>query len=215
MTPDFRRVTQSITKMKVTALTQESLATIYRAIDSNGGEVKIRNLDRIYGIPWLVIKQAKEEGFIEFFERKGKTGRPSELAKKVSNMNPTKLPPLRSNLEDLISQKQWDFAFHYVMGEYGPGFFDFKRRAYVAYQKAYRSAVSKGGAKASASRLLRKPGTRAAIQWEFAKMSGENNGRFLFPRTTNEVWDALREIGSFRAKWAPYWVKWRWKQEEK
>lgn len=196
-------------------LTQEHLAAIERAIEKNGGEITTRNLDRIYGLYWPIIEQAEAEGFIEFFERKGKTGRPSILAKKVSNSHPTKPLPQRWQVEDLISRKHWRFAFYYVMGELGPGLFSFRRRAYVAYQKAYPSATSKAGAKASASRLLRKPGIRAAIQWEFAKLSCEEEGYSLFPQTADEVWDALREIGSFRAKWAPYWVKWRWEEEER
>jgi hypothetical protein len=199
--------------MKKNILSRERLAAIERAIDRNGGEITTRNLDRIHGIEWRVLKEAETAGFIELSTRKGRTGRPSLVVKKVSNSHPTKLPLHRSEIESLITQNQWGFAFHYVLGEYGPGFFDFRRRAYVAYQKTYREARSKEGAKASASRLLRKGRTQAAIQWTFAKQSHEDRGHHLYPSTTSEVWNALREIGSFRADWAPWRVKWEWDNE--
>jgi hypothetical protein len=200
--------------MKKNILTRERLAAIERAIERNGGEITSRNLDRIHGIKWSVLNEAQGGGFVELFERKGRRGRPSLLVRKVNRSCPTKLPPRRSQVEQVISSRHWNFAFNYALGECGPGTFDFKRRAYVAYQKAFPEVKSKGAAKSGASRLLRQPHIRAAIQWQFAKLGRENKGQPLFPNTTFEIWTALREIGSFRADWAPWWVKYHWTYEE-
>ncbi|GHC41143.1 hypothetical protein GCM10007100_02240 [Roseibacillus persicicus] len=120
---------------------------------------------------------------------------------------------MRAEVEKVISIRHWNFARYYVLGETGNGLFTFRRRAYVAYLKAYPNVMSKSAAKASASRLMRKPHIQAAIQWQAVILNGENRGITLYPDTAIEIWEALRELGSFRANWAPWWVKSRWEDE--
>lgn len=175
-----------------------------------------RNLDRLCGVKWWEIDQAVETGFIEVETRKPKTGRPSQVVRKVSKSKPTKLPPRRSDLEKPISRRHWKFAFHYAMGECGPGLFSFKRRAWKAYQLTYPSCNSQAAARASSSRLLKQAHIRAAIAWTFASYCDpETDCKGLFPQTTSEIWNELHRLESHRARWAPWWMKWRWEQREK
>jgi len=205
-TPAFRGCKNSI--MKPNVLTRERLKSIEDAIDKHGGSVSVRFLQWNHCIYFQVVEKAVAEGYIAFETRKPRTGRPSLCVRKVSKSNPTKLPHLRSTLENCISFRHWDFAFYYALGEFGPGLFSFKRRAYVAYQRAFPSARSKAGAKASASRLLRKPHIQAAIQWTFAKFCDpETDCKVHNPQTATEIWDALHAMGSWRARRAPFWVR--------
>ena len=147
-----------------------------------------------------LINEAADQGFITLETKKSHTGRPSLIVRKVSKGYPTKRPPLRSTLENCISFRHWRFATCYVLGECGPGLFNFKRRAYVSYQRTFPSARSIEGAKASASRLLRQPHIQAAIQWELAKcFDSETDCNGLHPQTAVEIWDTLHELGSWRA----------------
>ena len=195
--------------------TLERLQVILRALDRYGGETTTRNLDRLCGVKWWEIDQAVETGFIEVETRKPKIGRPSQVVRKVSKSKPTKLPPRRSSLEKRVTRKQWDFAFWYVIGECGPGLFSFKRRAWKAYEKVYRSCQSDGAARASASRLMKKPEVPAAIWWQFAKLDRDPDLSNEHPQTATEIWETLYRRGSYRAERAPWWMKWRWEQREK
>lgn len=197
--------------MKPKILTRENLRIIEAAIDKQGGAVSVRFLLCNHFIQRHVIDEAVEREYIALEARKPSAGRPSLYVRKVSKSHPTKLPPFRCLLEDCISFRHWNFASNYVLGECGPGLFSFNRRAYVAYQRTFPSARSKAGAKASASRLLRKPHIQAAIQWTFADyFDPETDCKGLHPQTTTEIWDTLNALGSFRARWAPYWIKSRW-----
>ncbi len=200
--------------MKPNILTRESLRIIEAAIDKHGGIVSVRFLERNHYIYWRVVEEAVVGGYLAYQTRKPRTGRPSLCVRKVSKSYPTKLPLFRRSLEDCISISHWRFASNYVLGECGSGLFSFKRRAYVAYQRTFPSARSKAGAKASASRLLRKPRIQAAIQWKFASyFDREIDCKGLYPQTATEIWDTLRALGSFRAKWAPYRTRARWQAE--
>ena len=197
--------------MKLDILTRESLSTINRAIKRGGGSVSVRFLLRNYYVRRWQVDAAVEEGFITFETRKPLTGRPSLMVREVSRSNLPKLPHSRSTLEDCISSRHWKFATWYVLGECGPGLFSFKRRAYVAYQRVFPSARSKTGAKASASRLLRKPHVQAAVQWKFADyFDPETDCKDLHPQTATEIWDTLHALGSWRARRAPYWFQDSW-----
>ena len=196
--------------MKPNILTRECLSIIDSAIEKAGGSVSARFLQRNHYIQRWQVDAAVEKGFIFLWKRKPHTGRPALMVSKASIYPTTQLPPSRHSLEDSISFRHWRFAFCYAMGEIGPGLFSFKRRGYAAYQRAFPSAQSKAGAKASASRLLRKPHIQAAIQWTFAKQDPELDCSNHHPHTTTEIWDTLQALRSFRAKWAPYWIKSRW-----
>lgn len=193
--------------MKPNILTRECLSIIDRAIKRHGGSVSVRYLLRNHYVRRWQIDAAVEEGFIAFETRKPPTGRPALMIKKVNRTTLTQLPPSRHTLEDCISNRHWRFAFYYALGECGPGLFNFKRRAYVAYQRAYSSARSKACAKASASRLLQQPHIQAAIQWEFAKMDHELDGHDLNTQTPTEIWEALYALGSWRTDYAPQLIQ--------
>ena len=107
------------------------------------------------------------------------------------------------------------FAFYYAVGEIGPGMFDFKRRAWVAYKKTYRRIRSEGGARASASRLRRKPHIRAAIAWSFAKYHDRLQYAAKEPQTQSEIWEILFKAKSDRFRWAPWWVRQQWQAASK
>lgn len=206
-------------------LTHERLSILCRALNREGGEMKKRDLNRCNGIEWWEIDQAEEEGFVTTEQRKPRTGCPSSWVKlipnlhdeprdrhKVSKNHPTKLLPSRSTLDRRIRMREWNFAFWYVVGEFGPGkgIFGFKRRAWTAYMKAYTSCHSKAAARSSASRLLKRPRVKAAIAWEFAKLDRLPEIRRFHPWTATEVWDILHRLGSERARWAPYEIRQRW-----
>lgn len=199
--------------MKPNILTRERLAVIVNSIEQHGGAVTIRHLMRNHGLHRSVIDEAIDKGFVTIEKRQGPRGRPSHILKKVSKSRPTKLPPRLLTLEDLIRLRHWMFAFYYTTGEIGPGFFDFKRRAWVAYRKAYPTARSKEGARASASRLLRRSHIRAAIAWTFAKKFDRLNNYDNEPKTESEIWTILFKIGSFRTRWAPWHIRWRYEQK--
>ncbi|MDB4537421.1 hypothetical protein N9230_02275 [Akkermansiaceae bacterium] len=214
-------------------LTRERLSILLRALERRGGEMKARDLTRLNGVDWWEIDQAEEEGFVTTEKRKPKSGRPSKWVKlantpsyspafmasenssnvgKVSKNHPTKLLPSRRTLERRINRREWDFAFWYVIGEFGPGtgLFGFKRRAWFAYMKAYPSCHSKAAARSSSSRLLKRPGVKAAIAWQFAKIDRLPEINRFHPRTPTEVWDTLHRLGSYRARWAPRDIQRRW-----
>lgn len=132
--------------MKPNILTRERLSVIWRAIDKNGGKVSVRHLMRNHGLFRSVIHEAIDSGFLTLEIQKPPRGRPSHVLKKVNECYPTILTPSHFDLDRLISHRHWKFAFHYAMGEIGPGMFDFKRRAWVAYKKSFPSDRSDGGA---------------------------------------------------------------------
>ena len=214
-------------------LTRDRLAIIIRALQRRGGEMKRRDLNRFNAIEWWEIDQAEEQGFIITEKRKPRTGRPSEWAvlngkplpthpfwerkdgsdrDNVSKTYQSKLPPARNNSDRKINRREWKFAFWYVCGEFGvaAGPFGFKRRAWFAYMKAYPKCQSQAGARASASRLMRRSTTKAAIAWEFAKFDGCRAINRFFPETALDIWDLLHRFGSERAAWAPPTVRARW-----
>lgn len=209
-------------------LTRERLSILLRALARKGGEMKARDLTRLNGIEWWEIDQAEEQRFITTETRKQKTGRPSKwailvtssfrdientsLLQNVNRIHPTKLLPSRYSLGRRISRQEWDFAFWYVIGDFGPGagIFGFKRRGWSAYMKAYPSCYSKAAARSSASRLLKRPTVKAAIAWEFARLDSLPNQNRFFPWTTTEVWDILHRLGSQRARWAPSMFRRKW-----
>ena len=194
--------------MKPNILTREHLEIIDKSIDKHGGSVSVRYLVWNHFIQRHIIDEAVEAGFLELATFKPPTGRPSLVITKVSINPPTKLPRSRRSLEDCISCRHWNFASNYVLGEYGLEDLSFKRRAYVAYQKAYPSAHSIAGAQASASRLLKQSHIQAAIQWHYAHYcDSETDCRGHYPRTETEIWETLQILKSRRARWAPVHVE--------
>jgi len=108
----------------------------------------------------------------------------------VSINHPTQLSSRHEN-GLRISHREWTFAFWYVLGEFGPGtgLLGFKRSAWVAYMKAFPACESKAAARASASRLMKRPRVKAAIAWEFAKLDRLPEIRCFHP------WTAIESLG--------------------
>ena len=214
-------------------LTRDRLAIIIQALQRRGGRMTRRDLNRFNSIEWWEIDQAVDKGFVTIEKIKPRTGRPSEWAVlngrptathafwepksstcrgKVSKNDPTKLPPGRNPLDRWIKPREWNFAFWYVCGEFdhivGP--FGFKRRAWVAYMKAFPNCQSQAAARSSASRLMKRAQIKAAIAWEFAKFDGLRAIQRFHPWTATEVWDTLHRLGSERAGWAPCSIRIKW-----
>jgi hypothetical protein len=63
----------------------------------------------------------------------------------------------------------------------------------TAYIKTYNPR-SYGGVRASASRLMRHPHVRAAMQWHYAKMRNEIHQAEQMPRTAKGIWLRLCEL---------------------
>ena len=196
--------------MKPNILTRERLAVIKGSIERNRGSVTIRHLMRNHGLFRSVIDEAIEGGFLTVEIQKRSRGRPSQILKKVSQSHPTKIPPLRSTMEDCISIRHWNFAFSYMAGELGLGMFSFKRRAWMAYKKSFPQVKSNAAARASASRLMKKPHIRAAIQWEFATYCDHLRIPGPDPQTTSEIWFTLLDHQSYRARWTPSRYRQQW-----
>lgn len=200
--------------MKPNILTRERLAAIEGSIARNGGHITVRHIMRNHGLHRSVIDEAIEGGFLTLESHQGPRGRPSQILKKVSQCYPTKIPPGYSSLDKLISCRHWNFAFNYAMGEIGPGMFNFKRRAWFAYKKAFPASRSQAGARASSSRLLRKSHIRAAIAWTFAKHFDNLRHKGKEPKTPSEIWTILFQAKSDRTRWASWWERWQWDLQE-
>jgi hypothetical protein len=214
-------------------LTRERISVLLRALRRKGGEMKARDLNRLNGVEWWEIDQAEELGCITKEKRKPRTGRPSQWAKLAPNQNfqsslgdsgnamepenvskicPTELLPYRADFERPISYKEWDFALLYALGDFAPdlGPYGFRRRGWSAYLKAYPSCNTKAAARSSASRLLQRPQVKAAIAWQFAVLDRLPEIHRFFPRTSDEVWNTLHHLASYRTRWAPWSIQVQW-----
>lgn len=101
----------------------------------------------------------------------------------------------------IISYRHEDFAWSSVF-EATPGGSRYLVNIppiYQAYLKAYRhTARSVAGARASASRLMKRPDVQAARQWFYARFCREIPSEPM-PRTVAGIYKRLREAGSRRA----------------
>lgn len=199
----FRTTFLSISIMKPNILTREKLAIIETSIEQNGGATTARRIARNHGISCEVIHEAIERGFISSKRNKGQRGRPSVSLSKVSKNYPTKLPPTRSSLENLISPRQWRFARNYAVSVLGKFFFDAPKTDWTIYIISYDRAKSSAGARASASRLLKKPEVIAAISWTLAKELKHLEACESEPQTISEIWTILLSSSSRPDLWAP------------
>lgn len=67
-----------------------------------------------------------------------------------------------------------------------------------AYLKAFPRARKRRAAAASMSRLLRHPNVQAARAWNYSKIEGVIPWGEVMPPTAGEIWQRLREAGSWR-----------------
>jgi hypothetical protein len=160
--------------------------------------MSVRDLMRSFAIlPWEV-EQAAALGWLKLYVEAGKRGkgRPSRVAELIPHdllSNPP-LPPARNQIPREISVRHQLFATRAVWecvprGIKALGF----PGIVAAYIKTYNPR-SYGGARASASRLMRHPHVRAATQWHYAKMSNEIPDAEPMPATRRAIWSRLREL---------------------
>lgn len=74
------------------------------------------------------------------------------------------------------------------------------RRAVEAYLRTCPRTQKRATARASASRLMRHPHVRAAMQWFYARLSREIPREEPMPNTASGIWVRLAELGCWRAK---------------
>jgi hypothetical protein len=154
--------------MRPLILCRERLTRLLSVLDREGGECSVRRLCRNFAIYNWEVEQAEEAGWVSITERKPPVGRPSCVARKVSENQSAKLPPWRYMIPKGMSIRHWRFALESTSVEHGRGYFGFRRSSATrAYLIAFPNAKSRKGAAASASRLRKHPMIAAARRWFF------------------------------------------------
>jgi hypothetical protein len=183
-------------------LCRERLARIQRVLSKNVGALTVREFSRSFGVWEWELEQASILGWIQIDTHRPHTGRPSRIVQAVSNPEAAKLPPCRAEIERPISIRHWRFALFSAFGAIKGGsswagglpcFTD-------AYLKAFPRARKRRAAAASMSRLLRHPNVQAARAWNYSKIEGVIPKGEAMPRTAGEIWQRLREAGSWRVR---------------
>jgi len=188
--------------MRHLTLCRERLDRIQRILSRNADALTIRAFARSYSVWEWEIEQAAALGWIKIETHKPRTGRPSRIAKIVSETPAAKLPPYRWQIEKPISIRHWNFAFHSTHYAIKGGSSIFWRTPpYTdAYLRAFPAARKRRAAAASMSRLLRHPHVRAARAWFYSKISQEIPKEEPMPDTASGIWQRLYELGSWRVR---------------
>lgn len=164
--------------------------------------MSVRDLMRSFAIsPWE-IEQAAELRWLRIVTRRPSgRGRPSRVAELRDERN-AKLPKPRRQIEPEISTRHWLFAMR-AAKKCCPGgmrAFGFNIPGIVtAYIETYQPK-SRAGARASASRLMRRPHVKAAMQWFYAQMAREIARDEPMPETVSGIRARLAELGCWRAR---------------
>lgn len=188
--------------MRSSILCRERLDRIQRILSRNAGALTVREFARSFSVWEWEIEQAAALGWIKIETHKPRTGRPSRIAKTVSEKAAAKLPPYRWQIEKPISIRHWNFAFHSAYSAIkGGSSFIWRIPPYTdAYLQAFPAAKKRRAAAASTSRLLRHPHVRAARAWFYSKISQEIPKDEPTPDTANGIWQRLRKLGSWRVR---------------
>lgn len=150
-------------------LCHERLTRLLFVLDREWVECSVRRLCRIFAIYDWEVEQAEEAGWVKISERKPSVGRPSCVARKVSENESAKLPPWRYMIPKELSVRHWRFALELTGVEHGRGHFGFTlSSATRAYLIAFPNAKSRAGDAGIASRLRKKPMIQAARRWFLA-----------------------------------------------
>ena len=164
----------------------------------------MRDMTRSFAIrPWEV-EQAAALGWLKvyvqaFKEGRGRPSRVVELATQDRLAN-LPLPPVRNQIPRQISARHQLFAMR-AAGECvlrGIKTLGFPGIA-AAYMKTYNPR-SYAGARASASRLMRHPHVRAAMQWLYAQVTNEITDKEPMPEAVSGIRTRLAELGCWRAR---------------
>ena len=185
--------------MRTLTLCRERLERIQDILSRDAGALTVREFARSFSVWEWEIEQAATLGFIEIETHKPRTGRPSRIAKIVSNNPSAKLPLWRWFIEKPINYRHQLFAMHSTCAiKYGsrlvsiPAITD-------AYQSVFKRAKKRRAATASASRLMRRSDVKAARAWYYARFENATPRGEPMPRTASGIWQRLRELGSWRA----------------
>ena len=163
--------------MRPSTLCRERLLRIQRVLNRAGGKMSVRDLRRSFAIcPWEV-EQASVLGWLKLYVRAGKghRGRSSRVVELITQDRPVNatLPPTRNQIPKEISVRHQLFARRAAWECVPRGSKALRFPGLVAaYIKTY-NPHSYAGARASASRLMRHPHVRAAMQWFYARMNNE------------------------------------------
>jgi hypothetical protein len=179
--------------MRPLILCRERLTRLLSVLDREGGECSVRRLCRNFAIYEWEVEQAEEAGWVTISERKPRVGRPSCVARKVSENQSAKLPPWRMQIPKELSHRHWRFVLELASVAPTRGYFGFGlSSATRAYLMAFPQARSRAGAAASASRLLKKPMVRAARRWFLATDLHSYDEEM--PKTPQAIYHRLAEL---------------------
>ncbi|MBL9178637.1 MAG: hypothetical protein JNM65_11270 [Verrucomicrobiaceae bacterium] len=186
--------------MRPLILCRERLERIQRILERVGGSLTVREFSRTYSVREWEVEQAAALGWVKIETHKPRTGRPSRIARTVSECPAAKLPPWRCQIEKPISIRHANFAFHSVCycvkgGSAWVGMLPLT----VAYRRAFPAARKRRAATASMSRLMRHPDVKAARAWLHAKVRLELHWSAPMPESAKEIWQRLRELKSSQA----------------
>lgn len=179
--------------MRPLILCREHLCRILTILDCHQGAVSIRDLGRTYRIWEWQVEQAAELGWVRILTRQPRVGRPSRFAQKLSESEAAKLPPFRRNIPRCISFRHERFAWE-TLNTMPGGSLGIKLSTRVrAYLRIFPEALSRAGAAASATRLMKRRDVRFARLW-FQRTSGMRLHEPM-PRSVDAIIARLRELG--------------------
>ena len=186
--------------MRPLTLCRERLNRIHRILKRHAGALTVRECARSFSVWEWEIEQAAALGWIKIETHKPHTGRPSRIAKTVSEPVAAKLPPRRCHVEKPISIRHWKFALHSVCtSRKGGSSTFFVMPPYTdAYLQAFPAAKKRRAATASMSRLLRHPHVIAVRAWFHVRISSKILNDEKMPATASGIWRRLHELGIWR-----------------
>jgi hypothetical protein len=186
--------------MRPLTLCRERLERIQNILSRNAGALTVREFARSFSVWEWEIEQAAALGFIKIEKRKPRTGRPSRIAKIVSESQAAKLPPWRWFIAKPINYRHQLFAMHTTCAiKYGSRKLVSIPAITDAYQSVFNRAKKRRAATASASRLMRRSDVKAARAWFYARFEYATPPGEPMPDTASGIWQRLRELGSWRA----------------
>jgi hypothetical protein len=158
--------------MRPPILCRERLNRISTILSRYPDGLSVREFTRTFSVWSWELEQAAELGWVQIETCKPRTGRPSRVAKNVSETGAAKLPPYRWQIIRPISIRHSNFARIVAIYTvpYGCRFAGMALACTTdAYQKAFPAAKKRRAASASASRLLGHPDVDAARRWYHAR----------------------------------------------
>lgn len=186
--------------MRSSIFCRERLDRIQRILERNAGALTVREFYRTFSVWEWEVEQAAELGWIKIETRKPRTGRPSRIARIVSETPAAKLPPYRWQIEQPISFQHKLFAMHSTCAvKHGSRKLVHLPAIADVYQSVFKRATNRRAATASASRLMRRSDVKAARAWYYARFDGDAPRSESMPDTASAIWQRLRELGSWRA----------------